>query len=249
LFSYDKTNDIARFDAAAGVFLEGTYTIEVANTGGQAIKDIAGNTIRPNEATGKTMFTISLTQAVAAGSWQNPNNPLDVNNDGAVVGLDALIVINGINNLGNGSPVLPTPAPTPPPFYYDVNGDGILSPLDALIIINFLNNPQPQALVASAMTEVGGGATDSLSFSLAVSGTPRGTLVADSSVKPQVIAYTDQSSESTQGPALALAAEALEEAVTADAWSVDHDQLDDALADIADELHAALVGPADDLWS
>ena len=75
------------------------------------------------------------------------------------------------------------------------------------------------------------------------------TLVADTGVKPQVIAYSDQSSESAQGLAVVLAAEALDEAVAADAWSVDHDKLDDALADIADELHGALVGPADDLWS
>ena len=92
-------------------------------------------------------------------------------------------------------------------------------------------------------------ATDNLSFSLSVSGAPRGTFVGDSSVKPQVIAYADQSSESAKLPAVTLAAQALDEAVAADSWSVDHDRLDDALADIADELHAALVGPQDDLWS
>ena len=68
-------------------------------------------------------------------AWQSPSRPLDVNDDGDVSPLDALVGINRINEVGSGA--LPTPA-TPPP-YYDTNGDGEHSPLDILVVINALN--------------------------------------------------------------------------------------------------------------
>ncbi len=71
--------------------------------------------------------------------WQNPTNPYDVNNDGNVTSLDALLVINQIARLG-GEPPYPLPVPpqppnVPPPFY-DVDGNNQLSALDALRVIN-----------------------------------------------------------------------------------------------------------------
>lgn len=68
--------------------------------------------------------------------WRNPTDALDVNDDGFVVPLDVLLVINYINarepqNLANqhdsGKP------------FIDVNGDQFSSPIDALILINHLN--------------------------------------------------------------------------------------------------------------
>jgi hypothetical protein len=91
-----------------------------------------------------------LVQAVREGTpWRNPINALDVNNSGGstpVTPLDALLVINFINNGFFGGGPLPNP-PTadfaPPPngsqFFYDVNGDGFATPIDALLIINQLN--------------------------------------------------------------------------------------------------------------
>jgi hypothetical protein len=70
--------------------------------------------------------------------WQNAGKPLDVDNSGAVVPLDALIVINRINAITTQQLPPPVTAQSPPP-YYDVNGDGSLTALDALLIINFLN--------------------------------------------------------------------------------------------------------------
>ena len=88
-------------------------------------------------------------QAVAEGTpWQNPANPLDTNNDGSVVPLDALVLINYLNVQGTSNQPLPnppTPSFAPKPlgneFYYDVNGDGFASPIDVLLVINFLNSP------------------------------------------------------------------------------------------------------------
>jgi uncharacterized delta-60 repeat protein len=75
--------------------------------------------------------------------WQNPTNPYDVNGDGTVAPLDALIVLNYLNANGPGAL---TGSPTGTKTYYDVNGDGSIAPLDALEILNFLNaNISPQA--------------------------------------------------------------------------------------------------------
>ncbi|MFL2869380.1 MAG: Ig-like domain-containing protein [Pirellulaceae bacterium] len=71
--------------------------------------------------------------------WQNKANPLDVNWDGEVSPIDALLIITYMND-HPGNPTLPTPTPgnSPPPFL-DPNGDNSVDPIDALMIINYLN--------------------------------------------------------------------------------------------------------------
>ena len=78
--------------------------------------------------------------------WQNAVLPVDVTNDGVVSPLDALLIINELNN--SGSRLLSPPAEdlAPPPFI-DVNGDNFVAPLDALLVINHLNNPPAVAAV------------------------------------------------------------------------------------------------------
>ncbi|MEO8497492.1 MAG: cadherin domain-containing protein, partial [Planctomycetota bacterium] len=70
--------------------------------------------------------------------WQNEANATDANADGSVSPLDALVIINYINEFGPGG--LPVPPPTTIVFYYDTNGDGSVSPVDVLMIINLLNS-------------------------------------------------------------------------------------------------------------
>jgi hypothetical protein len=72
-------------------------------------------------------------------TWQNPRNPLDVDDDRVVIPLDVLLLVNDINS--RNSRLLPIP-PAPPsqaPPYLDVNGNGEISPQDVLIVINYLN--------------------------------------------------------------------------------------------------------------
>ena len=69
----------------------------------------------------------------------NPRHALDVNNDGYVTPVDALLVINHMN-LNNGTTAVPTSGFLSAPFL-DVNGDNYVSPSDALDIINFMNSP------------------------------------------------------------------------------------------------------------
>ena len=73
--------------------------------------------------------------------WNNHNFPLDVNDDGEVSPVDALIPINDLNS--NGSRPLPgsASAPDAPESKVDVNGDGHSSPVDALLVINEVNDP------------------------------------------------------------------------------------------------------------
>jgi len=97
--------------------------------------------------------------------WQNAANPLDVDNSGQVVPLDALLVINEINQRGS-RPLPPPPISSPPfspPPFLDVTGDGFLSPLDALRVINYLNTPQrARAAVPASLvdTQIVGAALD-----------------------------------------------------------------------------------------
>ena len=69
--------------------------------------------------------------------WNNPRNRLDVNDDGFVTPLDALLVINALNTRFQLPPTLPDPFD--PVRYLDVDPNGMVTPLDALLVINQLN--------------------------------------------------------------------------------------------------------------
>jgi len=66
--------------------------------------------------------------------FHNPDYPEDVNGDGDASALDALIIINFLNEFSPG-PV----GPGDPLLGYDVNADGQVTALDALLVINELN--------------------------------------------------------------------------------------------------------------
>jgi hypothetical protein len=70
--------------------------------------------------------------------WKNQINQYDVNDDGFVTPLDALLVIIDLNAAGPRSLGTPTVTSTPSPFV-DVNGDNAVAPLDALLVIIRLN--------------------------------------------------------------------------------------------------------------
>lgn len=72
--------------------------------------------------------------------WQNPVSPLDVTNDGRISPLDALVILNRINETGSGQ--LPTTRPDDDQRFPDTNGDDRLSPVDVLLVINYLEDAQ-----------------------------------------------------------------------------------------------------------
>ncbi len=75
------------------------------------------------------------------GYFTNPSNAYDVNNDGHVSPIDALIVINSLN-AGNGGRLNPDGASGEDGYrvYIDVDGDGSLTPLDVLSVVNYINS-------------------------------------------------------------------------------------------------------------
>lgn len=100
-----------------------------------------------------------------AGDWQNPANSLDVTDDGLVVPLDVLTLINELNNRTiidrNGR--LPVPATPGPPPFLDPNGDDLLVPLDVLQVINAFNNDTEAPIISAQLmsdTAPGGGTND-----------------------------------------------------------------------------------------
>ena len=93
----------------------------------------------------------------AQNPWVNPAHPLDVNQDGRITPLDALVVINYLNDHGSGSLPIPPVAPLTPPPFLDCSGNGDVTPLDALMVINELNAHGPSVLPEAERGEGEGG--------------------------------------------------------------------------------------------
>ncbi len=196
--SYDPTNNIAQLIPPQGVWADGTYVITLNNTNStNPIKDLAGNGLAPNDATGVTQFVIQQT-AVAAASWQNPVNKFDVNNDGFISGIDALLIIDSL--ITQGPRPLPGTPTVPPDFYYDVNGDGFLSPQDLLSITQYLNTfgvtPDGHVAGAAAATSQATMATPQV-----VTATPQVVTAT-----PQVVATATPQVAATATPQVAVTA-------------------------------------------
>ena len=95
--------------------------------------------------------TVNITVASGA-EFQNPTSPRDVNADGFVSPIDALLLINHLNAVG--SHLLTSPLPGIP--FPDTNGDGFISPADVLGVVNQLNsasNPEGEGLVQVTSAE------------------------------------------------------------------------------------------------
>ncbi|WP_164102280.1 dockerin type I domain-containing protein [Candidatus Laterigemmans baculatus] len=99
------------------------------------------------------VFTEAEIYTPEPSQWHNFAQPLDVNADGRITPLDALVVINHLNRTGGGR--LPaTAAGNQPPPYLDVRGTGSVGPLDVLVIVNHLNrNPPGDGEAPAAATD------------------------------------------------------------------------------------------------
>jgi VCBS repeat-containing protein len=84
------------------------------------------------QATGRVTVTVT---GVSDPPYQNQVRNEDVNGDGFVSPIDALILINFINSQGAGT--LPPGLSTPP--FLDPSGDNAITPLDVIQVINALN--------------------------------------------------------------------------------------------------------------
>ncbi len=127
---------------------------------------IFGGSVPPDEPplngeADRNMDSATADGAIVTSWWINPANRSDVDNDLSVLPLDALLVINEINQRRISDPAdntLPDPdvfGQDPPPFV-DVSGDRLMTPLDALLVINDINR---QTLGVSATAAIDAGAT------------------------------------------------------------------------------------------
>lgn len=96
--------------------------------GDRAAKPVVGNFHPPLIGTGG---------GTALGYFTNPNQPLDVDDDGSITLTDVALIISQLNARGPMT-MTSTLRSLAGPFF-DVSGDGVLSPLDALLIVNHLN--------------------------------------------------------------------------------------------------------------
>lgn len=105
----------------------------------------------PGDNEGEPGETYAHTFRVAS-PWQSPTHKYDVDNDGRIMVLDVLALVNHIVN--NGMYKLPDPpvAPNPPPHYVDCNGDGSVTTLDILQLVTDLNALGPRALAEGEWT-------------------------------------------------------------------------------------------------
>ena len=126
-------------DLTVAIAPAGTYVLKLQASG---VRDLAGLQLDVNA---------EATFVVEARPWRNGADPLNVDNVDGIVGLDALLVVNEINNRLFSDPVtgaILIPAPTAQfPFFLDTNGDGFITGIDALLIFNWLNThplPSPE---------------------------------------------------------------------------------------------------------
>jgi Dockerin type I domain/Cadherin domain/Metallo-peptidase family M12B Reprolysin-like len=134
------TND-PRFEIRnARLALRNSAFFASSAVGTQAIVNISLTDM--NNPSSTTVLPLSLNIVNNPFPWQNRKSSLDVNTDGFISAVDALLVINALNSpsIGRG------PLNTPREFaqlslqYIDTSGDNELSPLDALLVLNRLNS-------------------------------------------------------------------------------------------------------------
>jgi hypothetical protein len=143
-------------------------------------------------------------QVTIVGSpYQNPTNHLDVNGDGFVSPIDALQVINYLNDPTKPK-TLTLPHVAAPP-YIDVDGDGFAAPKDVLFVINYLNTLPPTGGEGEAVTSDASGSavTDAQTFGSGVASVSAGNWLAgiERLAAPQVKSSAAIASDSDTDPA------------------------------------------------
>lgn len=134
-----RTWTLSKLAGLTGTSGQYVFELQAVDSG---ITDLAGNALDQSVS--------DSFQVVGGHPWQNPRDPLDVNDDGYITPLDVLLVINVLNTTGAGPLPLPPPVPGGPPPFLDPSGDDYVTPLDALLVINFLNQDDMLAVAGEA---------------------------------------------------------------------------------------------------
>ena len=146
VYTSPQTTGLLKFQPVAD--MAGSTVITVTVEDGGLDEDLSTTA---DNAEAQVQFNVRVLEA---HPWHNYNFPEDVNGDGQVTPVDALSIINEINQGGAG--VLPESRNEIAPPFYDVNKDGNLSPLDALIVINHINSEDYMMSIDVTFTNVSG---------------------------------------------------------------------------------------------
>jgi hypothetical protein len=140
LLPFGTVGNLVTFTVAiASDAVVGPAAINLLNTLGIGRTGVFGTDLRelvlnppPTNAANDTVDGI-VTIDDGQTPWHNAVDALDVNGDGRVTPLDAMIVINRLNAEAAGG------VPFPSGYYYDVNNDRVCTAQDVLLVINYLN--------------------------------------------------------------------------------------------------------------
>lgn len=231
--SETKTGDNGQF--ALPSLPAGTYRIQVTSPVANPISPSNGRqnaTVVANTATTDVDFGF----VINSSQWQNATNRHDVNNDGEVSPIDALLIINDLN--ARGSRELPGTNTSTPPFI-DVNGDSTVSPLDVLLVINYLNSlrggGEGEGFMAPATGSgaAGNSGGDSSSGAGAGAGTGEGEALG-TCAQVSVTAGATVLPQAAEGWAGGLAA-----GMWSDLWREENEEKDEELEEVLDLLIAS----------
>jgi Dockerin type I domain/PEP-CTERM motif len=85
----------------------------------------------------------------AANPLHNPNNPLDVDDNGSIRPRDVLLIINRIQSQKTPSLVGLAEGPT---YFWDTTDDNNVTTRDALLVVNhLLLTPEPSTVISAAV--------------------------------------------------------------------------------------------------
>jgi hypothetical protein len=118
----------------AKVVLRSEFTAQAAGELVFAFSDFSAGLAHHLVTVGSTALRVE-----PGSPWQNPVQPLDVNNDGILSALDVLLGINRLNSAGAMRSPAEGSAADAEEIFFDTNGDGHHSPLDILLVLNRLN--------------------------------------------------------------------------------------------------------------
>ena len=111
----------------------GTFTY--THTGTTRTQDTFTYRATDGQANSAVTTVTIIVGAALPPPHRNPVTHADVNADGFVSAIDALLIINFLNTVGSK----PVSEVAPPPPYRDVSGDNFISARDALLVIDHLN--------------------------------------------------------------------------------------------------------------
>ena len=233
LFS-EGTSPLLKMRFLANLDATGTANFQIDPANASPSSDIL--TIEPSEPVLLDRIEFGgLSIQILGDAPPEMESPLDINADGSITALDALLVINDLNE--HGAHAIGGGAEGEAIAYsrLDVNGDSYVSAIDALAVINYLNHG---VTLEDAVEAAEGEAMAVLDVALADEGCLMMPTAADKAVETVSSATIESNTDNSQYQAaeqLALALWASNEVDSSDNPS-EADALEDAIDEVASEI-------------